>query len=301
MDRPALRRLLDDIRAGKVDVVVVYKVDRLTRSLADFAKIIEVFDAQRVSFVSVRQAFNTTTSMGRLTVNVLLSFAQFEREVTGERIRDKIAASKRKGMWMGGQSALGYDVRERKLVANEAEAETVRLIFRRYLELGTVRALRDDLTAAGTVSKRPIASDGSAYGGQRFSRGALYLMLKNRIYRGEIVHKGKAFPGEHAAIVDEDLWRRVQGHLEENRMERREGDKALEPSLLAGIIFDANSESMTPTHAVKKGTRYRYYISRHLITGPALDSSHGSGSRLPISKPSSSVACAHSWPIPSNS
>jgi site-specific DNA recombinase len=193
MDRPALRRLLDDIRAGKVDVVVVYKVDRLTRSLADFAKIIEVFDAQRVSFVSVRQAFNTTTSMGRLTVNVLLSFAQFEREVTGERIRDKIAASKRKGMWMGGQSALGYDVRERKLVANEAEAETVRLIFRRYLELGTVRALRDDLTAAGTVSKRPIASDGSAYGGQRFSRGALYLMLKNRIYRGEIVHKGKRF------------------------------------------------------------------------------------------------------------
>jgi site-specific DNA recombinase len=271
MDRPALQRLLDDVRAGKIDVVV-YKVDRLTRSLADFAKIVEVFDAQGVSFVSVTQAFNTTTSMGRLTLNVLLSFAQFEREVTGERIRDKIAASKKKGMWMGGQPSLGYDVKERKLVVNEAEAATVRYIFRRYLELGAVRALRDDLAATGVVSKRRTAADGSPYGGQRFSRGALYLMLKNRIYRGEIVHKGKAFPGEHAAILDEDLWRRVQSHLEENRMERREGDKALEPSLLAGIVFDASSEPMTPTHAVKKGTRYRYYISRRFITGPASDS-----------------------------
>jgi site-specific DNA recombinase len=275
MNRPALQRLLDDIRAGKVDVVVVYKVDRLTRSLADFAKIIEVFDAQRVSFVSVTQAFNTTSSMGRLTLNVLLSFAQFEREVTGERIRDKIAASKRKGMWMGGQPALGYDVKERKLVVNEAEAETVRNIFRRYLELGTVRALRDDLGARGVVSKCRTAADGSPYGGQQFSRGALYLMLKNRIYRGEIVHKGKAFLGEHAAIVDEELWRRAQSHLEENRTERREGDKALEPSLLAGIVLDASSEPMTPTHAVKKGTRYRYYISQRLITRLATDSSRG--------------------------
>jgi site-specific DNA recombinase len=273
MDRPALQRLLDDIRTGKIDVVVVYKVDRLTRSLADFAKIIEVFDAQRVSFVSVTQAFNTTSSMGRLTLNVLLSFAQFEREVTGERIRDKIAASKKKGMWMGGQPSLGYDVKERKLVVNEAEAETVRGIFRRYIELGTVRALRDDLAAAGVVSKRRMAADRSAYGGQRFSRGALYLMLKNRIYRGKIVHKGIAFPGEHAAIVDEELWGRVQSHLEVNRIERREGDKALEPSLLAGIVFDASSEPMTPTHAVKKGTRYRYYTSRRLITGPAADCS----------------------------
>jgi site-specific DNA recombinase len=281
MDRPALQRLLDDIRRGRVDVVVVYKVDRLTRSLADFAKIIEVFDGQRVSFVSVTQAFNTTTSMGRLTLNVLLSFAQFEREVTGERIRDKIAASKKRGMWMGGQSALGYDVKERKLVVNEAEAATVRYIFRRYLELGAVRALRDDLAAAGVVSKCRTAPDGSPYGGQWLSRGALYLMLKNRIYRGEIVHKGNAFPGQHAAIVDEDLWRRVQGHLEENRMERREGDKALEPSLLAGIVFDPTSEPMTPTHAVKKGTRYRYYISRRLITDPATASSQGQ--RVPAS------------------
>jgi site-specific DNA recombinase len=281
MDRPALQRLLDDVRTGKIDVVVVYKVDRLTRSLADFAKIVEIFDAQRVSFVSVTQAFNTTTSMGRLTLNVLLSFAQFEREVTGERIRDKIAASKKKGMWMGGQPALGYDAKERKLVVNEAEAATVRFVFRRYLELGTVRSLRDDLAATGVLSKCRTAADGSPYGGQRFSRGALYLMLKNRIYRGEIVHKGKAFPGEHAAIVDEELWRRVQSHLEENRMERREGDKAIKPSLLAGIVFDAGSEPMTPTHAVKKGTRYRYYISRRLITGPASDSSRGQ--RVPAS------------------
>jgi site-specific DNA recombinase len=281
MDRPALQRLLDDIRAGKVDVVVVYKVDRLTRSLADFAKIIDVFDAQRVSFVSVTQAFNTTTSMGRLMLNVLLSFAQFEREVTGERIRDKIAASKKKGMWMGGQPALGYDVKERKLVVNEAEAATVRHIFRRYLELGAVRALQEDLAATGVVSKRRTAADGSPYGAQRFSRGALYLMLKNRIYRGEIVHKGQSFPGEHASIVDDELWRQVQSHLEENRPERREGERALEPSLLTGILFDANSEPMAPTHAVKKGTRYRYYISRRLITGAASDNSRGQ--RVPAS------------------
>ena len=223
--------------------------------------------------MSVTQAFNTTSSMGRLTLNVLLSFAQFEREVTGERIRDKIAASKKKGMWMGGLPSLGYDVKDRKLVVNEAEAATVRHIFQRYLELGAVRALQADLAATGVVSKRRTAADGSPYGGQRFSRGALYLMLKNRIYRGEIVHKGKAFPGEHAAIVDEELWQQVQSHLEENRLERREGDSAIEPSLLTGIVFDASSESMTPTHAVKKGTRYRYYISRRLITGPAADNS----------------------------
>src|ERR1700739_4056778 len=223
MERPALQRLLGDIRARKIEIVVVYKVDRLTRSLADFAKIVEIFDAQGVSFVSVTQAFNTTSSMGRLTLNVLLSFAQFEREVTGERIRDKIAASKKKGMWMGGQPALGYDVKERKLVVNEPEAATVRAIFRRYLELGSVRALRDDLSARGFVSKRRVAADGSPYGGQRFSRGALYLMLKNPLYRGQIVHKDKTFLGEHAAIVDEELWAKVQSLLEEHRVERRDG------------------------------------------------------------------------------
>ena len=205
MERPALKRLLADIAARKVDVVVVYKVDRLTRSLADFAKIVDVFDASSVSFVSVTQAFNTTTSMGRLTLNVLLSFAQFEREVTGERIRDKIAASKKKGLWMGGQPSLGYDVRDRKLVVNETEAETVRMIYRRYLDLGSVRELKTSLDTEGVISKRRLAADGSSYGGQSFSRGALYQMLQNRVYRGEIVHKGAAYPGEHPAIVDEQL------------------------------------------------------------------------------------------------
>jgi site-specific DNA recombinase len=220
MERPALKRLLADIAAKRIDVVVVYKVDRLTRSLADFAKIVEVFDASSVSFVSITQAFNTTSSMGRLTLNVLLSFAQFEREVTGERIRDKIAASKKRGLWMGGQPALGYDVRDRKLVVNEAEAETVRMIFRRYLDLGSVRELKAALDAEGVVSKHRTAATGDAYGGQSFSRGALYEMLQNRVYRGEIVHKGAAYPGEHPAIVEEDLWRQVREKLESNGVER---------------------------------------------------------------------------------
>ena len=194
MERPALQRLLADIRGSKVDVVVVYKIDRLTRSLLDFAKIVEVFDAHGVAFVSVTQAFNTATSMGRLTLNVLLSFAQFEREVTGERIRDKIAASKKKGMWMGGYPPLGYDVKERKLVVNEAEAETVRYIFRRYQELRSVLLLKEHLDAAGIVSKRRTAPDGRTYGGKPIARGALYLMLQNRIYRGEIVHKDQTYP-----------------------------------------------------------------------------------------------------------
>jgi DNA invertase Pin-like site-specific DNA recombinase len=281
MDRPALQRMLEDIRTRKIDVVVVYKVDRLTRSLADFAKIVEVFDAHGVSFVSVTQAFNTTSSMGRLTLNVLLSFAQFEREVTGERIRDKIAASKKKGMWMGGLPSLGYDVKDRKLIINETEAATVRHIFQRYLELGSVRTLQTELDAAGIVSKRRIAADGSQYGAQRFSRGALYLMLKNRIYRGEIVHKGKAFPGEHAAIIDEELWVRVQRHLEDNRVERRNGPEDKEQNPLAGILLDAASYPMTPVRVMKKKTRYRYYVSRNLITGTVADNSDGQ--RIPAS------------------
>jgi site-specific DNA recombinase len=275
MDRPALLRMLEDVRAKKIDAVVVYKVDRLTRSLADFAKIVEVFDAQGVSFVSITQAFNTSTSMGRLTLNVLLSFAQFEREVTGERIRDKIAASKKKGMWMGGLPSLGYDVKERKLVVSEAEAATVRHIYQRYLELGSVRLLQDDLDAAGIVSKRRVASDGGVYGAQRFSRGALYLMLKNRIYRGEIVHKGKAFPGEHQAIIDETLWSKVQLHLKENHDERHRHATEREASLLTGILFDAQSNPMTPVRNLKKSTRYRYYISRTLLTGTVTDNPDG--------------------------
>ena len=275
MDRPALKRLLGDIGAGKVDVVVVYKIDRLTRSLFDFAKIVEAFDARGVSFVSITQQFNTTTSMGRLTLNVLLSFAQFEREVTGERIRDKIAASKKKGMWMGGLPSLGYDVQNRKLVVNEEEALTVLHIFRRYVQLRSVRALQAELDAAGIRSKRRMLADGTPYGGQKFSRGALYLMLQNRIYRGEITHKGNAYPGEHPAIVEKALWDEVQAVLAENRVNRATGSDAKHPSLLAGMAFDENGERLTPSHAVKKGTRYRYYVSRSLIIGTAKDRSKG--------------------------
>jgi site-specific DNA recombinase len=219
-ERPALKRLLADIKAGKVQIVVVYKVDRLTRSLADFAKIVDILDAHNASFVSVTQQFNTTTSMGRLTLNMLLSFAQFEREIAGERIRDKIAASKRKGMWMGGNVPLGYDVRDRKLIVNEPEALTVRLIFRRYAELGSVSLLRAELDRQGTVSKRREGAGGRLTGGQRFSRGALYLMLQNRIYRGEIVHQDTAYPGRHKAIIEPELWQIVEDKLAANRHER---------------------------------------------------------------------------------
>ncbi len=269
LERPAFQRLLSDVSAGKVDVVVVYKVDRLTRSLSDFAKIVEVFDKNAVSFVSVTQQFNTTSSMGRLTLNILLSFAQFEREVTGERIRDKIAASKKKGMWMGGQPPLGYDVKDRKLVVNAQEAETVRHIFRRYRELKSVRLLKADLDAHGIVSKARKAADGSAYGSKPLARGALYLMLQNRVYRGETVHKDKSYPGEHDAIVDERLWNEVQVILRTNRIERADGRTDNRPSMLAGLLFDAQGERMSPSHANKRGTRYRYYVSRSLIDGTA--------------------------------
>src|SRR6202051_5040831 len=201
LERPAAQRLLTDIRAGRIDIVVVYKVDRLTRSLADFARLVELFDAQGVSFVSVTQQFNTTSSMGRLTLNVLLSFAQFEREVTGERIRDKIAASKQKGMWMGGLVPLGYEVHERRLIVNQSEAETVREIFRRYLELGGVRLLMEELNRRGIRSKIRVAKNGKTSGGNSFFRGALYVLLSNPIYIGEIRHKGNSYSGEHSAIV----------------------------------------------------------------------------------------------------
>ena len=275
MERPALQRLLGDIGAGKVDVVVVYKIDRLTRSLFDFAKIVEAFDARGVSFVSITQQFNTTTCMGRLTLNVLLSFAQFEREVTGERIRDKIAASKKKGMWMGGLPSLGYDVQNRKLVVNEEEALTVRPYLPTLCSAqigacptGAPRWRRDQEQAADFA-------DGTPVGGQKFSRGALYLMLQNRIYRGEITHKGNAYPGEHPAIVEKALWDEVQAMLTENRVNRATGSDAKHPSLLAGLAFDDNGERLTPSHAVKKGTRYRYYVSTSLITGAAKDRSKG--------------------------
>ena len=267
MERPALKRLLEEIQAGKVQIVVVYKVDRLTRSLADFAKIVDIFDAHNASFVSVTQQFNTTTSMGRLTLNMLLSFAQFEREIAGERIRDKIAASKRKGMWMGGNVPLGYDVKDRKLIVNEPEASTVRLIFRRYAVLGSVALLRGELDQLGIVSKRREGAGGRLAGGQHFSRGALYLMLQNRIYRGEIVHQGAAYPGQHEAILDPELWQIVQDKLAANRRERSLAVGAEAPSLLAGLIVDAGGSRMTPTHATKKAKRYRYYVSASLLAG----------------------------------
>jgi site-specific DNA recombinase len=279
MERPAFKRLLSDVSTGKIDVVVVYKVDRLTRSLSDFAKIVDIFDKHAVSFVSVTQQFNTTSSMGRLTLNILLSFAQFEREVTGERIRDKIAASKKKGMWMGGQPSLGYDVKDRKLIVNNTEAETVRHIFRRYTELKSVQGLKEDLDGAGIVSKVRVASDGSRYGGRPLSRGALYLMLQNRIYRGEIVHKGKGYPGEHETVVDEALWNTVQAILSENRVDRANGKTGHQPNLLTGILFDTHGGRMSPTHANKKGTRYRYYISRSLLDGSA--KAKAQGQRIP--------------------
>jgi DNA invertase Pin-like site-specific DNA recombinase len=265
MERPALKRLLADIKLGKVQIVVVYKVDRLTRSLADFAKIVDVLDAHGASFVSVTQQFNTTTSMGRLTLNMLLSFAQFEREIAGERIRDKIAASKAKGMWMGGNIPLGYDARDRKLVVNEAEAKTVRMIFRRYAELGSVTLLQEELDRQGVRSKQREGAGGRLAGGRPFSRGILYLILQNQLYHGEVEHKGNVYPGQHEAIVDTDLWSVVQVKLAANRKAREFAVGAKAPSLLSGLIFDSDGNRMTPTHANKSGRRYRYYISASLF------------------------------------
>jgi site-specific DNA recombinase len=262
MDRPALKQLLTDIEARKIDTVVVYKVDRLTRSLADFAKIVEAFDSRGISFVSVTQQFNTTSSMGRLTLNVLLSFAQFEREVTGERIRDKIAASKRKGMWMGGCVPLGYDVRDRHLVVNKEEAEQVREIFRLYLRFGCVQTLKKHLDAQGIKSKIRISFNGRSSGGTQYSRGALYKILGNKTYLGEIPHKDQSYPGEHQAIVERDLWERVRLRMLEGIRGERYGTRSASPSLLRGLVYDEHGNRFTPDHAVKRGKRYRYYVSR---------------------------------------
>ena len=266
MDRPALKQLMGDIAAAKINTVVVYKVDRLTRALADFAKMIEVFDANQVSFVSVTQQFSTTSSMGRLTLNVLLSFAQFEREVTGERIRDKIAASKRKGMWMGGFVPLGYDLRNRKLLINQDEATQIRERFRQYLRLGCVSALKEYLDQTSLRSKaRPNWKAGKQIGGTRFSRGALYQLLKSHLYVGEIEHKGQVYPGEHEAIVERVVWDKVQASLRENRQGIRRQARATQQSLLTGILFDEQGNRYTPTHAIKRGKRYRYYTSQAVI------------------------------------
>jgi len=267
MDRPALQDLLADINAGKVDLVVVYKVDRLTRSLMDFARIIETFDAKAVSFVSVTQQFNTANSMGRLTLNVLLSFAQFEREVTAERIRDKIAASKKKGMWMGGPTPLGYDVEDRKLVVNEPEAETVRQIFGLYVELDTVRRVKDQLDQLGIVTKRRVQKNGKRTGGKPFSRGNLYQLLSNPIYIGRIPHKSETYPGEHEAIVDQEVWEAVQGLLAGNATTRTQPSNAKGAFLLTGKIHDESGDPLYQSQAHKSGKRYCYYISGHLMHG----------------------------------
>jgi site-specific DNA recombinase len=265
-DRPALQQLLADIKAHRINVIVVYKVDRLTRSLADFAKLVELFDAHGVSFVSVTQQFNTTNSMGRLTLNVLLSFAQFEREVTSERIRDKIGASKRKGLWVGGVVPLGYQAKDRKITVVEEEAKTVRQIFRRYLELGSLNLLLADLRTAGVKTKLRPLSNGRIIGGIPFTRGALASFLRNRFYIGEVRYRGEVFPGEQTAILDRTLFDAVQTKLDQHRTNytrtRQQSD-----SILMGRIFDDRGNRMTPTYAVRKGVRYRYYITAALIQG----------------------------------
>jgi len=268
LERPALKRLLEDVTSGGLDTIVVYKVDRLTRSLTDFAKIIETLDARSVSFVSVTQQFNTTTSMGRLTLNVLLSFAQFEREVTGERIRDKIAASKKKGMWMGGLVPLGYDLEQRKLVPNPNEAQLVSRIFHLYLELGCVSRVKERLDREGVRSKLWISRAGTKYGGNRFSRGALYDLLRNRLYIGETRHRKIWYPGQHLAIIPQDLWDRVQDRLSTNSQARANGVEGRTKSLLVGLLRDPEGNRFTPSHTIKKGRRYRYYVCQSVIRHP---------------------------------
>jgi site-specific DNA recombinase len=280
MERPGLRRLLADIALGKIDIVVVYKVDRLTRALNDFARIVDAFDGQGVSFVSVTQQFNTTSSMGRLTLNVLLSFAQFEREVTGERIRDKIAASKKKGMWMGGFVPLGYEARDRKLLIVEEEAAIVRELFRLYLELGTVSEVKRKVDRRGYLTKRRVLATGRITGGLPITRGHLYRLLSNPIYVGLIPHKGTNHDGEHDALVTAKTWETVQARLEAQTRRTRVRQTAAHPSLLAGLIVDGDGAPLTPTHANKKGRRYRYYVSRDIIQ-------HGikeRGSRIPAAE-----------------
>jgi site-specific DNA recombinase len=261
MERPALRKLLADIAAHQVDVVVVYKVDRLTRSLTDFAKIVEVFDAQQVSFVSVTQQFNTTSSMGRLTLNVLLSFAQFEREVTGERIRDKIAASKRKGLWMGGWVPIGYDRKDRTLIINKAEAEIVRTIFSLYLKLKNVRLVEAELDRRNVRTKPYVATTGRVIGNRPFSRGHIYKILSCALYTGQIVHKGASHPGQHARIIDRATWDAVQAQLGRNGAEHKTRANVREPSLLAGLLVDQAGNKFTTAHARKNGKQYRYYVA----------------------------------------
>ncbi len=255
LERPGLKQLLTDIEDGLIDVVVVYKIDRLSRSLMDFSKLVEIFDRNGVTFVSVTQSFNTTTSMGRLTLNILLSFAQFEREVIGERIRDKVAASRKRGIWMGGYVPLGYDVQDRKLVVNDAEAASVRRIFERFVELGSATVLARELRREGFRNKQ----------GTLIDKGYLYRLLKNRVYRGEAVHKGTAYPGEHDAIIDDNLWDRAHAILQESPRKRANNSRSRTPALLKGLIFSDTGAAMTPTSTKKGAKLYRYYVSMDVI------------------------------------
>jgi site-specific DNA recombinase len=266
LERPALQQLLADVRAGTIDIVLVYKVDRLTRALADFAKLIELFDAHGVSFVSVTQSFNTSSSMGRLTLNVLLSFAQFERELIGERVRDKIAASKRKGIWVGGPVPLGYAAVDKKILVVETEAAAVRTIFARYLELGSISALTEDLDRRGIRSKPRRLSNGRTVGGQRFRVGALAYLLKNRFYIGQVVYRGEVHRGEHEPVLDSALFEAVQARLAVQAVQRRCRLRA-SPALLTGRIFDERGNRMSPSHTNKGGARYRYYVSQAALQG----------------------------------
>jgi site-specific DNA recombinase len=279
IDRPALAKLLDDVRARRIDVIVVYKVDRLTRSLADFAKLVELFDEHDVSFISVTQAFNTTTSMGRLTLNMLLSFAQFEREITGERIRDKVAASKKRGIWMGG--VVGYRVENRSLHIVEEHAEFVRDLFKRYLEIGSVVRLKTVLDAENVRLPVRIVGTGGATGGGLMSRGHIYWILSNPIYVGRLRHKGQTHDGLHAAILDQEIWDRVQHQLAA-QTQPRAGPRRNAESFLAGKLYDDRGNRMGPSHAAKGGQRWRYYISRAILTGRKPDA--GSVTRVPAAQ-----------------
>jgi site-specific DNA recombinase len=266
LERPALQQLLADVRAGKIDIVLAYKVDRLTRSLADFAKLIELFDVQDVSFVSVTQSFHTSSSMGRLTLNVLLSFAQFERELIGERVRDKIAASKRKGLWVGGPVPLGYAAVDKKILVVPAEAEAVRTIFARYLALGSIRALAEELDRQGIHSKPRRLSNGRSVGSKRFGVGALAHLLKNRFYIGEVVYRGEVHRGQHEPILESALFEAVQAKLAAQAAARRCRLRG-SPAMLTGRLFDAGGNRMSPTHTNKGGARYRYYVSQAVLQG----------------------------------
>jgi site-specific DNA recombinase len=281
LDRPALQQLLKDIDAGRIDVIVVYKIDRLTRSLADFAKLVEAFDAKSISFVAVTQQFNTTTSMGRLTLNVLLSFAQFERELSSERVRDKVAASRRKGKWTGGTVPLGYDAKDKKLVINKTEAETVRYIFRRYLELQSFAKLVEDLDRKGIVTKRRDTKVAKYQGGIPFTYGPLAHFLKNRLYVGETGHKDKWFPGEHAAVVDRKTFDQVQ-QLLKSRAAGRKASRSASQALLLGKLYDDRGNRMSPSYSTKNGIRYRFYVSSALLRGRK--GAAGSLARIPAAE-----------------